>query len=190
MCCPAAKAGLCWTFAEAVAEAFVQLHERGLIYKGSYLVNWSPNLQTAVSDLEVKPSDPIWGLSAALRLGQGAVALTEQHNAARTGKASTKSCMSTQVEYSEEPGSMFYFRYPIAGGGPEDFLPVATTRPETILGDTAVAVHPEDPRFAQFIGKECSVPFTDRCYHMPNQSQRVCADRGCQKTVKTAHALL
>lgn len=103
---------------EAVAEAFVQLHERGLIYKGSYLVNWSPNLQTAVSDLE--------------------------------------------VEYSEEPGSMFYFRYPIAGGGPEDFLPVATTRPETILGDTAVAVHPEDPRFAQFIGKECSVPFTDR----------------------------
>ncbi len=68
-----------------------------------------------------------------------------------------------QVEYSEEPGSMFYFRYPIAGGGPGDYLPVATTRPETILGDTAVAVHPEDPRFAAFIGGECAVPFTERC---------------------------
>lgn len=57
---------------------------------------------------------------------------------------------------------MYYFRYPVAGGGPDDFLPVATTRPETILGDTAVAVHPEDPRFAALIGKECLVPFTDR----------------------------
>jgi len=103
---------------DAVTEAFVRLHERGLIYKGSYLVNWSPNLGTAVSDLE--------------------------------------------VEYSEEPGAMFYFRYPVEGGVDDDYLPVATTRPETILGDTAVAVHPEDPRFAKFLGKRCRVPLTDR----------------------------
>ena len=58
---------------------------------------------------------------------------------------------------------MYYFRYPVAGGGPEDYLPVATTRPETIVGDTAVAVHPEDPRYAHLVGKECAVPLTDRC---------------------------
>lgn len=57
---------------------------------------------------------------------------------------------------------MFYFRYPVEGGVDDDYLPVATTRPETILGDTAVAVHPEDPRFAKFLGKRCRVPLTDR----------------------------
>ena len=56
-----------------------------------------------------------------------------------------------EVEYSEEAGTLYYFKYPVVpaagdGGGSEEFLPVATTRPETILGDTAVAVHPEDPR--------------------------------------------
>ena len=100
----------------AVAEAFVRLHEKGLIYKGSYLVNWDPSLQTAVSDLE--------------------------------------------VEYSEEPGKLYFFKYPVAGGGPDDYLPVATTRPETILGDTAVAVHPEDERYKEFIGKEAEVPLS------------------------------
>lgn len=74
---------------EAVTEAFLQLHEKGLIYKGSYLVNWSPNLQTAVSDLE--------------------------------------------VEYTEEQGKLYYFRYELADGSGD--IPVATTRPETILGD-------------------------------------------------------
>jgi valyl-tRNA synthetase len=103
-------------FAAAVAEAFVRLHEKGLVYRGSYLVNWAPGLQTAVSDLE--------------------------------------------VEYSEEPGTLYYFKYPVAGGGPEDYLPVATTRPETILGDAAVAVHPEDDRYRHLIGKEAEVPFS------------------------------
>lgn len=103
---------------EAVAEAFVQLHDKGLVYRGEYMVNWSPNLRTAVSDLE--------------------------------------------VEYSEEEGKLYYFRYPLAGGGPEDFLPVATTRPETILGDTAVCVHPDDPRYQSFIGKKVKVPMQDR----------------------------
>ena len=103
---------------EAVLEAFVSLHERGLIYKGTYMVNWAPKLQTAVSDLE--------------------------------------------VEYSDEPGVLYYFKYPVEGGeGEQAYLPVATTRPETILGDTAVAVNPADDRFKSFIGKRCVVPFSN-----------------------------
>jgi len=103
---------------QSVAEAFVQLHEKGLVYRGEYMVNWSPNLRTAVSDLE--------------------------------------------VEYSDEEGKLYYFKYPLAGGGADDFLPVATTRPETILGDTAVCVHPGDPRYQKFIGKMVKVPMSDR----------------------------
>ncbi|CAI5491484.1 unnamed protein product [Closterium sp. Naga37s-1] len=99
---------------KAVVEAFVRLHNKGLIYRGTYMVNWSPFLQTAVSDLE--------------------------------------------VEYSEEPGTLYFFKYPIVGGTEDDYLPVATTRPETILGDTAVAVHPEDERFKKFVGKQAVVP--------------------------------
>ncbi len=100
----------------AVIEAFVRLYEKGLIYRSSYLVNWSPGLQTAVSDLE--------------------------------------------VEYSEEEATLYYFKYRIEGS--EDFIPVATTRPETILGDTAVAVHPEDERYSRFLGATCLVPMLDR----------------------------
>lgn len=100
----------------AVLEAFCRLHEKGLIYRGSYMVNWSPHLQTAVSDLE--------------------------------------------VEYSEEPGKLYYFKYPVAGGSSEDFLPVATTRPETLLGDTAVAVNPEDDRYKKYVGKMAIVPLS------------------------------
>ncbi len=99
----------------AVKEAFVRLDRMGMIYQGEYLVNWSPGLQTAVSDLE--------------------------------------------VEYTEEQGFMYHFKYPMKDGG---FLPVATTRPETILGDTAVAVHPEDPRYQEYIGKMCIVPMINR----------------------------
>ena len=100
----------------AVREAFVTLYEKGLIYRGTYLINWSPGLQTAVSDLE--------------------------------------------VEYSEEQGKLYYFRYPLADS--DEYLPVATTRPETILGDTAVAVHPEDERYHHMIGKDCLVPMLNR----------------------------
>jgi len=102
------------TFADSVVEAFVQLHEKGLIYKGSYLVNWAPGLQTAVSDLE--------------------------------------------VEYSEENGVLYYFKYPVDGSN--EYLPIATTRPETILGDTAVAVHPDDARYSHLIGKKAQVPLS------------------------------
>lgn len=101
----------------AVREAFVRLWEKGLIYRGARMINWSPGLQTAVSDLE--------------------------------------------VEYSEEPGKLYYFKYMLADGS-GDYLPVATTRPETIPGDTAVAVHPEDERFAKFVGKKVLVPSLGR----------------------------
>eukprot|EP00198_Chlamydomonas_reinhardtii_P003262 XP_001692598.1 predicted protein [Chlamydomonas reinhardtii] len=84
--------------------------------EGGYMVNWSPGLRTAVSDLE--------------------------------------------VEYTEEQGTLYYFRYPVAGTDGSEFLPVATTRPETILGDTAVAVHPEDERYKHLIGRECEVPMS------------------------------
>ena len=100
----------------AVREAFVRLYEQGLIYRGEYLINWSPGLQTAVSDLE--------------------------------------------VEYSEEAGQLYYFKYPVAGSA--EYIPVATTRPETILGDTAVAVHPDDERYRHLIGKTCLTPILNR----------------------------
>ncbi len=99
----------------AVREAFVTLWEQGLIYRGQRLINWSPGLQTAVSDLE--------------------------------------------VEREEEQGHLYYFNYPLEGGGS---IPVATTRPETILGDTAVAVHPDDDRYRHFIGRRALVPMLNR----------------------------
>ncbi|NLA79990.1 MAG: valine--tRNA ligase, partial [Chloroflexi bacterium] len=101
----------------AVREAFVRLWEKGLIYRGARMINWSPGLQTAVSDLE--------------------------------------------VEYSEEPGKLYYFKYMLSDGS-GDYLPVATTRPETIPGDTAVAVHPEDDHYAAFVGKTVLVPSLGR----------------------------
>jgi valyl-tRNA synthetase len=101
----------------AVREAFVRLYEMGLIYRGEYLIHWSPGLQTAVSDLE--------------------------------------------VEYSEEETTLYYFKYPIAGK-PGEYIPVATIRPETILGDTAVAVHPDDERYRHYIGATCLVPILNR----------------------------
>jgi len=63
-----------------------------------------------------------------------------------------------QVDYTEDPGTMYFFKYPVVGS--DEHLPVATTRPETILGDTAVAVHPEDDRYAHLVGKECEVPMS------------------------------
>jgi valyl-tRNA synthetase len=102
---------------KAVREAFVRLYEKGLIYRGIRLVNWSPLLKTAVSDLE--------------------------------------------VEYSQEPGKLFYFKYLLADGS-SAFIPVATTRPETILGDTAVCVHLLDERYQKYIGQKVIVPILNR----------------------------
>lgn len=125
---------------DAVSEAFVRLYDKGLVYKSSYLVNWSPNLQTAVSDLEVRDSARECSLHRKLVL-------------------EAQAWLSwLQVEYTEEEGKLYTFRYPVAGG--DESLPVATSRPETILGDTAVAVNPEDDRFKRFIGQECIVPLS------------------------------
>ena len=111
------------TLSKAVREAFVRLYEAGKIYRGPRLINWSPGLKTAVSDLE--------------------------------------------VEYSEEPGTLYFFKYMLkpgeagASSAPE-YIAVATTRPETILGDTAVAVHPDDERYQKFIGRKVIVPLLGR----------------------------
>jgi valyl-tRNA synthetase len=100
----------------AVREAFVRLYEKGLIYRGPRLINWSPGLKTAVSDLE--------------------------------------------VEYNEEDATLYYFKYLLKDS--DEFIPVATIRPETILGDTAVAVHPDDERYKKYIGRMVMVPILNR----------------------------
>jgi valyl-tRNA synthetase len=101
---------------KAVTEAFLRLYEQGLIYRGNYLVNWCPQSQSAVSDLE--------------------------------------------VENQEVNGNLWHFRYPLTEGG--GFVEVATTRPETMLGDTAVAVNPKDDRYKDFIGKTVTLPIMER----------------------------
>jgi valyl-tRNA synthetase len=99
-----------------VTDTFVKLYEQGLIYRGKRLVNWDPELKTAVSDLE--------------------------------------------VESEEEDGFLWHIRYPMAEGPGE--LTVATTRPETMLGDVAVMVHPDDERYRHLIGKKVKLPLCDR----------------------------
>ena len=99
-----------------VTETFVRLYNEGLIYRGKRLVNWDPELHTAVSDLE--------------------------------------------VVQEEEDGFMWHIRYPLSGAS--GTLTVATTRPETMLGDTAVMVHPEDERYKHMLGKMVKLPLTDR----------------------------
>ncbi len=101
---------------KAVREVFVTLYERGLLYKGKYLVNWCSSCGTALADDE--------------------------------------------VEHDEEAGSLWYITYPLSDGSGS--VTVATTRPETMLGDTAVAVNPEDERYASLIGKMVKLPLTDR----------------------------
>jgi len=105
---------------KAVVEAFLRLHEQGLIYRGEYLVNWCPASGSAVSDLE--------------------------------------------VEMKEVEGSLWHLRYPLTplADHPVDHLVVATTRPETMLGDTAVAVNPADPRYAHLVGRSITLPLVGR----------------------------
>lgn len=100
----------------AVREVFARLYEKGLIYRGKYIVNWCPRCLTTLSNEE--------------------------------------------VEKEERDGSLWHFRYPIADGSGD--IVVATTRPETVLGDTGVAVHPEDPRYAHLIGKQVRLPLVER----------------------------
>lgn len=100
----------------SVRKVFVQLYDKNWIYKGTRLINWSPALESALSDLE--------------------------------------------VNYQEVKGSLYHIRYPLADGTGE--VVVATTRPETMLGDTAVAVHPEDERYSAMHGKALKLPLTKR----------------------------
>lgn len=104
------------SYTQAVLEAFVQLYNKGLIYKGFRLVNWCPISKSAISDEE--------------------------------------------VIHKEKNGKLWHFRYPISDL--DDYLIVATTRPETMLGDTAVAVHPEDERYKDLIGKTIDLPLVGR----------------------------
>ncbi len=118
-------------FPDAVIKVFVEMYNKGLIYRGKRLVNWDPHFETAISDLE--------------------------------------------VENVETPGHMWHFKYPLAGGATytyiekdedgnvtleetRDYISIATTRPETMLGDGAVAVHPSDERYAPIVGKLCEIP--------------------------------
>jgi valyl-tRNA synthetase len=100
----------------AVKTAFIKLYEEGLIYRGNYMVNWCPESQSAVSDLE--------------------------------------------VENKEVDGNLWHFRYPLTEG--DEYIEIATTRPETMLGDTAVAVNPNDERYQHLIGKTLILPITLR----------------------------
>ena len=118
-------------FHDAVIKVFVEMYEQGYIYRGKRLVNWDPHFETAISDLE--------------------------------------------VENIETPGHMWHFKYPLAGGETytyverdedgnvtleeeRDYISIATTRPETMLGDGAVAVSPKDERYAPIVGKLCEIP--------------------------------
>ena len=101
---------------KAVREVFVNLYEKGLIYRGFRIINWCPNCRTALSDAE--------------------------------------------VEYGEQAGHFWHIRYPIKDSN--EFLTIATTRPETLLGDTAVAVNPEDDRYTDLVGKMLILPLVGR----------------------------
>ena len=101
---------------KAVRETFCTLYEKGLIYKGSRIINWCPHCVTALSDAE--------------------------------------------VEYQDKPGHLWHMRYPLTDGS--GYLVVATTRPETMMGDTGVAVNPNDDRYKHLVGKTCMLPLMDR----------------------------
>ena len=102
---------------EAVLEQFVRLYNKGLIYKGTRMVNYCPSCKTSISDAE--------------------------------------------VEYKEEQTHLWHIRYPIVGEEGK-YVEVATTRPETMLGDTAVAVHPDDERYKDLVGKKCILPIMNK----------------------------
>ena len=120
---------------EAVIESFIRWHEQGLIYRGQRLVNWDPVLKTAISDLEVESAEEdgfLWSIAYALEDGASYEHVEVDANGNETLRET------------------------------RNYLVVATTRPETLLGDTAVMVHPEDSRYAHLVGKTVTLPLTGR----------------------------
>ncbi len=133
---------------KAVAKVFVALHRDGLIYKAKRLVNWDPKFQTAISDLEVVQAD-----------------VKGSFKWARADSAPLDVATLSKVLDRNAGGHLFYFDYPVVdslGEPTGEFLTVATTRPETMLGDTGVAVHPEDERFRHLVGKRVRLPLVGR----------------------------
>ena len=132
----------------AVAKVFVQLHREGLIYKAKRLVNWDPTFQTAISDLEVVQVE----CKGTFKWSRGDGAPLDETALRRT--------------LAKDPnGHLYYFDYPVVderGEETGEVLTVATTRPETMLGDSAVAVHPDDPRYRHLIGGRVRLPLVGR----------------------------
>ena len=133
---------------KAVAKVFVQLHRDGLIYKAKRLVNWDPKFQTAISDLEVVQVDC-----------KGSFKWSRDDGAPLDEAALTKAL-------GRNPnGHLYYFDYPAVDANGEEsgaVVTVATTRPETMLGDSAVAVHPDDERFKRLVGSNVRLPLVGR----------------------------
>jgi valyl-tRNA synthetase len=139
---------------QAVIEFFVRLHEAGLIYKDKRLVNWDPKFQTAISDLEVVQKE-IKGSFTWSREDKDADGNPLQPDFAKLFKLLDK----------EPGGHLYHFDYPIvdsAGIDVGEVITVATTRPETMLGDTGVAVHPDDERYQHLHGKRARLPLVGR----------------------------
>ncbi|MEO1206465.1 MAG: valine--tRNA ligase [Pseudomonadota bacterium] len=132
---------------QAVLKVFVQLHKDGLIYKDKRLVNWDPKFQTAISDLEVVQVD-----------AKGKIDWSADDDEDATGPEFA----SLEKALARSPGGqMYHFRYPLSQDGSRHIV-VATTRPETMLGDTGVAVHPEDERYTTLVGKMLKLPLVGR----------------------------
>ncbi len=131
-----------------VARVFVQLHREGLIYKDKRLVNWDPKLQTAISDLEVVQ-----------------VECKGSFKWSRDDKGPLDAAALAKVLARNPNGHLYYFEYPVVDSHGEETgerVTVATTRPETMLGDTAVAVHPDDERYRHLIGRQVRLPLVGR----------------------------
>ncbi len=137
----------------AVAKVFVQLYRDGLVYKAKRLVNWDPKFQTAISDLEVMQVE-----------AKGSFKWSRDGDAPGGG-APLDIAALRKVLARNANGHLYYFDYPLvddAGEETGEVVGVATTRPETMLGDTAVAVHPEDPRYRAKVGQKLRLPLVGR----------------------------
>jgi valyl-tRNA synthetase len=134
----------------AVTKVFVELYNKKLIYKDKRLVNWDPHFESAISDLEVIQIEK----KGSFKWTRGD---EQPFNPDALAKALAK----------DAHGHLYYFDYPVEGEtydpeNPATFVPIATTRPETMLGDTAIAIHPENERLKHLIGKHIVLPLVGR----------------------------